>query len=132
MRDRAITRLAAVLRPGSRWLAPALAAVAVGIAGCGSDDDGTIPPASADAMIERLDQIESAVESQDCTSARTDVSQLSGTVNLLPKEVGTETKDDLRTLVTRLENLLVEQCTDSDSGTSTEPDTGATGVGGEQ
>jgi hypothetical protein len=131
-----VTRLARVLRPGLRSLAPALAVLTLGVAGCGSDVEKSIPQASADAMLAQLDQIRTSAAAGDCQIAEIRTTQLLGVVNGLPAEVGTETKDDLRRLVDNLDSLLGEKCQDSDSGadagTETSPETGATGASGDQ
>jgi hypothetical protein len=114
-----ITRLAAVLRPGPRSLAPALAVLALGVAGCGSDIEKTIPPENADAMLAQLDQIESSTQNGDCEIAQNGVLQLREQAGMLPKEVGAETKETLFELVDNLEGLVESQCE--------QPATGATG-----
>lgn len=118
-----ITRLASVLRSGR--IAPALALVGAtaGLAACGAGDGaGTIPPQSADAMIEQLDRVQSNVEDGNCSLAAGAVSQLSQQVNLLPIQVGTKTKDELRRLVGNLGELVNDptQCKEPDTGPSDE------------
>lgn len=105
------TRLAAVPTPGRRALSTALALTAVGLGACGSED-GTIPPQDAEALLAQLENVEAAVEDRDCTSAQTEVSQLTVAVNALPKEVGVETKESLRRLTENLSELVndPEQC----------------------
>ena len=82
-------------------------------------------------MIDQVDQIETAVDQGECTSAQTDVSQLQGAIFTLPKEVGVDTKNDLRDLATNLGNLVASQCEEPEApDTTTTPDTGATGAEG--
>ena len=97
----------------------------VGVAACGSDEGGTIPKDAAGAMLEQLDQVEANVEDGECFLAGNDADQLEDQVNSLPKQVGVETKDDLRTLVTQLQSLINKQCNEADTGA-----TGATGASG--
>jgi hypothetical protein len=126
-----VSRLARVLRTGRTALALALAAGAVTLAACGDDEGGTIPPANADQMIDQVDQIETAVEQGECTSAQTDVSQLQGAIFSLPKDVGVDTKNDLRDLATNLGNLVTTQCEEpEETPETTTPETGATGAEG--
>jgi hypothetical protein len=124
------TRLAAVPTPGRRALSTALALAAAGLGACGSED-GTIPPQDAEALLAQLEEVEAAVEDGNCTSAQTDVSQLTAEVNALPKEVGVETKDSLRRLSENLSELVndPEQCDEQTGATgetfeeTTEPTT---------
>ena len=124
------TRLAAVPTPGRRVLPAALALAAIGLGACGSED-GTIPAQEAEALLAQLEQVEAAVEDRRCTSAQTDVSQLTAEVNALPQEVGVETKDSLRRLAENLSELVndPEQCLEQTGATgetfeeTTEPTT---------
>jgi hypothetical protein len=105
--------------PGRRALSTALALAVVGLGACGSED-GTIPPQEAEALLAQLEKVEAAVEDDDCTTAQTEVSQLTVAVNALPEEVGVETKESLRRLTENLSELVndPDQC---------EEPTGATG-----
>jgi len=125
MSGMALIRLARMLRLARMSLPLALVLAALGLAACG-DDDGTIPPDRADALEAALEDVEAAVESADCTTARTDVTQLKDAVDQLPKDVGVETKGQLRELVNNLADLVDETCEEPDPP----PDTGATGFGG--
>ena len=116
-----VSRLARVLRSGRTALALALAAGSMALAACGGDEGGTIPQANADALLEQVDRLEQDVASGNCSLATDAVNDLTTQINALPKEVGLETKNDLRDLATNLEDLL-SQCQ--------EPDTGASGESG--
>lgn len=117
-----ITRLAAVLRTRRICPALALAAALFAVAGCGSGDGGTIPTQDAETLLQGLDEVQASVEDGDCSAAQTNISQLNGAVYALPKEVGTETKEDLRKLVQNLAEMVQEpdQCPDPDPGASGE------------
>ncbi|HEV2753430.1 MAG TPA: hypothetical protein VGV36_06295 [Solirubrobacteraceae bacterium] len=81
----------------------ALAALALGA--CGGGTEGGIPDSRADALIEDLDQVASAVSSARCDDAAAQVQSFSDRVVELPDSVDTE-------LVTRLQEgagLLQEQ-----------------------
>jgi hypothetical protein len=114
------TRLAGVLRPGRRALALALAVVAMGVAACGSDEGGTIPSGDAEALLNQLDEVQASIEDGNCEIAQSQVGQLREQVNLLPKEVGAETKGALFRLVGNLEDLVEDpsQCREPDTGTT--------------
>jgi hypothetical protein len=80
-----------------------------------------------------VSEIEQKVEAGDCTGAATDASQLNGQIFALPKEVGVETKEQLRDATTRLIELINDpaKCEDSDEETTTRTtETGATGASG--
>ena len=121
--------------PMSRSPRSALAAGAafavLGLAACGSgSDDVTIPQDNADAMLAELEELEAAVEADDCTAAVTDATQFVATVNALPKEVGEEVKTELREagqdLIAKAQDP--SQCGDTgEQTTTTETETGATG-----
>ena len=81
----------------------ALAALAIGA--CGGGTEGGIPASRADALVEDLDQVASAVSSARCDDAAAQVQSFSNRVVELPDSVDTE-------LVTRLQEgagLLQEQ-----------------------
>lgn len=125
------TRVLAVLRTGRIALALALAAGALALSACGDDEDGTIPQSDADTLLGLVDQLEQNVADGNCSLAPGTVDQMMRAVNGLPEEVGFETKQDLRDLITNTENLVGEQCEEEsgpDGGPG--PDTGATGAEG--
>ncbi|MGH2954147.1 MAG: hypothetical protein ACRDK9_09025 [Solirubrobacterales bacterium] len=96
------------------------AAIAAALAGCGSDEDGTIPPADAESLLAQLDAVEESIADGECDEAQIRAQDLTDLVNELPAEVGTETKEALREASDNLVGLAAEQC---------EP-TGATGEDG--
>ena len=122
-------------RLGRNSTAILLVVSALGLAACGDSGDGTIPEGDAEALLATLTQIQSNVDDGDCTSARTDASQLVSQINLLPKEVGAETKGDLFEAANNLEDLIEDptKCAepDEEQTTTTETETGASGFSGE-
>jgi hypothetical protein len=133
MRDNPVTRLAHPMsrRPGSS-LALALVLSALGLAACGSDEGGTIPQDDADALLATVDQVEASVDAGDCTTATTDATQLVTQINALPKEVGEETKAELRDAANNLAALTQDptECEEPDEEQTTTTETGATGAFG--
>ena len=121
MTSEAVTRLAAVLGTGRKLSALAVVA-ALGFAGCGSDEGGTIPQSAADEMLTQVDEIDKSVAEQDCTAAKTNITQLRGQVDALPSSVGTKTKTELFKLVQNMEEQVddPEQCEEPDTGASGE------------
>jgi hypothetical protein len=121
-----ITRLAA-MPWGVRKTSAAIGAVvlAVAVAGCGSDENGTIPPDASEDLIAQLDEVEQLVEQDNCAVAQSQAQQFRSSIDQLPAEVGTETKDELRQLADNLVSLAgnPDQCATPEEGA-----TGETGV----
>jgi hypothetical protein len=132
MRSPVTSTLAAVLRSGRISLALALAAGALGLSACGDDEGGTIPPENADALLAEVETLEQSIEADQCSNAAASVARLQDQVDLLPKEVGEPTKDDLRDLTDNLQTLVASDCDEAQEApdTTTTPGTGATGQGG--
>lgn len=119
------------MSPSGNSLALALVLLALGLAACGSDESGTIPQSDADALLATVAEIEQDIQARECTSAETDATQFVAAVNDLPKEVGVETKAQLRDAGTRLIELINDQCDDrQETTTTTTTETGATGAFG--
>jgi len=120
-------RLDPVRLKASTRLALALALAALGLAACGSGDEGTIPRSDAEALLATLGEIEQKVQTGECSSAQTDATQFVAQVDQLPKDVGMETKEMLRRAGRNLIELTQdpEQCSEPEV-----PDTGATGAFG--
>jgi hypothetical protein len=123
-RRKGVTRLAAmpqVVRKTSA--AVGAVAVAIAVAACGSDDEKTIPPDASEELIAQLQRVESQVTAQRCELAQSEAEGFRSSVDQLPAEVGTETKEELRELADNLISLASnpDQCA---------PETGATGETG--
>jgi hypothetical protein len=124
-RRKAVTRLAAmpqVVRKTSA--AVGAVAVAVAVAACGSDDEKTIPPDASEQLIAQLQEVESQVSAGRCELAQSEAQGFRSSVDQLPAEVGTETKEELRELANNLISLASnpDQCE--------APEAGATGEDG--
>ncbi len=112
--------------PGIRAISSALAVVAcaIGVAACGGEDDaGPIPRDEGDQLLAQLDQIESAVERQDCDEAQATALAFADRVDSLPSEVGGELREALVRASVNLESLSSTQCEEPEIGPS-----GETGV----
>ena len=107
--------------PGA--LVAGLVVVALGVSACGSSgsDGVTIPKANSDQLLADLDQVQSACASQSRADAVTAAQDFVDTVNVLPKEVGTEAKDALRDAGANLKTLA-SNC-EEPAGTSDVPTT---------
>jgi hypothetical protein len=98
-----------------RFLTVIAALALAGLAGCGGGDEegGTIPPENAESMLSQLDGVRSAIDEENCTTAKTDTSQFVEAVNGLPEETGVETKEKLRQAGENLDELIAEECEDT-------------------
>ncbi len=87
---------------------------ATALAGCGSDDQATIPPDKAAALIAVLDGIDSNAAEGSCDIAQQQADEFRDQVDLLPAEVDDEVKQGLFEIAGQLEQLTREpsQCTD--------------------
>jgi hypothetical protein len=96
MRHRALLALALAF--------PALAA------GCGQDDPGLIPEDRAQALVETVDQIESACSDEDAVAARNALDEATAQVNELPREVDDQLQDNMRQWLRQIERRLDNDC----------------------
>ena len=112
---RPASRLAAMLRRATKPLLVLVSAAL--IAGCGSDEPGTIPDDNANVLIDLVNAVEEAVAEGDCDAAQQNADEFEAAVDNLPAEVDDEVKDGLRQAGDRMAELSREpdQC-DSDTG----------------
>lgn len=103
-------------------LLAAIFAIAIAIAGCGSDDEGTIPSDQSDTLLSLLSSVENSVNDGNCELAQKTAEELVDTVNNLPADVDNEVQSALTKASEQLVNLAEnpEQCVDD----------GTTGAGG--
>jgi hypothetical protein len=85
-------------------------AFALTLAGCGSDDGGTIPPGDADTMLNYIQAIEEAVAEGDCEAASDNATELVNVVNTLPNDVDTEVAGELTRAADNLNELADTDC----------------------
>lgn len=97
------SRLAAMLRRARKPLLVVVSAVL--LAGCGSDDEGTIPSGDADNLINLVNAVEEAVAEQNCDFAEDNADEFVAAVNNLPAEVDDEVKEGLREAGNRMTEL---------------------------
>lgn len=120
MRHGARTRLGRV--PGLRSVLAAIASLCLmaAAAACGSSDgDGTIPADEGQALLERLNAIEAAVNEGNCDTARSEAERLFQDIKTLPDDVSEADREALERAGRNLVELTREQCE--------EPETGPTG-----
>ena len=105
-----MSRLAAVSRRSAISLLTCV--IALMAAGCGSSNDGTIPPGDADKLISLLDATQSDLQSGTCEEIAGHASQFAEDVSSLPDSVEQSVRDELskaaRNLVTLAKNP--DQC----------------------
>jgi hypothetical protein len=139
--EKPVTRLAAMPFGPRRILAAVAAVAALGAAGCGSDDDKSIPPSSSDQLLTQLQSVRDQMENGDCALAQSAAIQFKSRVDDLPSDVQSDTKKDLNQLADNMIELTSDesQCvptggtgetgptsTDTDTTTTEEPTTTST------
>ena len=122
--ERTVTRLAAMpFGPRKTLAALTAAALALAAAGCGSSDDKSIPPTSADQLLAQLDGVRDQVENGTCELAKSQAIQFKSSVDSLPSDVQADTKTDLNQLADNLIEL-------ADDPSQCEQEEGASGPSG--
>jgi hypothetical protein len=120
-----VARLAAMPRPPLFLLSVALGAVvAVALASCGSDDEGTIPPQSAAAMLTALENARGEQSQGDCTGVSDAAGNLLTEINEAPDTVDPDVRQAIVDGANNLRTLAEDENT-------CEP-TGSTGPSGPQ
>jgi hypothetical protein len=112
------SRLAAMLRRARKPLLVVVSAVL--LAGCGSDEEGTIPPGDADNLISLTNAVEEAVAEENCESAEESAAGFVAAVDNLPAEVDDEVKQGLRDAGNQMEELSRDPSQCAPSGASGE------------
>jgi hypothetical protein len=108
--------------PGHTKIALLAGVFAIAIGGCGSGDNGTIPPQNSEELLQMLAQVESLVETGDCTVAVGPVTELTDAINELPDDVDSKVQSEL----TKGASNLLAQIKDPEN--CPEGATGGTGV----
>jgi len=120
-----VARLAAMPRPPLFLLSVVLGAVvAVALASCGSDDEGTIPPQSAAAMLTALENARGEQSQGDCTGVSDAAGNLLTAVNEAPETVDPDVRQAILDGANNLRALAEDE--------SRCQSTGATGESGPQ
>jgi hypothetical protein len=100
-------------------------ALAAGVTGCGSDesDDVTIPQDNAQAMLQALDDVETACGNSDSRGAQDAAAEFIDLVNQLPQSVGIKAKEALRDAGMNLKTLSSTSADCTGGETTTTPTT---------
>jgi cell division septation protein DedD len=88
-------------------LMPALAVLA---AGCGQDDPSLIPEDRATALVETVDQIESACADQDAIKTQRQVDEARSQITELPRRVDDGLKQNMQDWLDRIERRIDSDC----------------------
>jgi hypothetical protein len=117
----AISRLAPVSVAARICL---LACVTALLAGCGSDQEPTIPEQNATGLLTALDGISASVAEGSCDIALSGADDFRSEVFLLPASVDDQVKGGLFEVADRLEQLIEEQpgCASTTAGAGGEPE----------
>ena len=105
-----------MLRRGLLALALAAAALA---AGCGQDDPGLIPEDRATALVETVDQIQSACDGNDLAAARSAHDEATAQVNELPRRVDDQLRQNMQEWLAQIERRLDRDCEEDPEETPT-------------
>jgi hypothetical protein len=99
-------------------LAPALVAVAL-LAGCGQTNEALIPQDRAQAVLDAVDQVQSACDDHDSQAAQQAVADLSAQVNELPRTVDAKLKRNARQWVVQIQRRVDRDCKAEETPTPT-------------
>jgi hypothetical protein len=113
---RPLSTLAAMAR--RRRISLLWCVLALAIAGCGSGDDGTIPPEEADNLLTLLSDLEDDVAAGDCDLAQQHAQEVATAVEELPGDVDPEVADALAGAADNLDRLAQEPGECTETGTS--------------
>jgi hypothetical protein len=106
-----VARLAAMPRPPLFLLSVALGAViAVALASCGSDDEGTIPPEDAAVMLTALENARGEQEQGDCSGISDAAGNLLTEINEAPETVDPEVRQGIVEGANNLRTLAETRC----------------------
>ena len=97
-------------------LVPALAVLA---AGCGQDDPSLIPENRATALVETVDQIESACADEDAIAAQRQVDEARSQITELPRRVDEKLKQNMQDWLDRIERRIDNDCEAAPEETAT-------------
>ena len=91
---------------------------ALAFAGCGSDDEGTIPPDDAENLLNQIEAVQAAVDENNCVLAEQHAQELIATVNNLPSDVDREVAGELTKAADNLRGMTTDpdECTTGASG----------------
>ena len=104
--------------PGRAQITLLAGLCAAAIAGCGSDEAGTIPAQNSEQLTSLLDAIESDVATGDCDLAQQHAQEFVDNVNLLSADVDREVKGALQEAGARLSELSTDPSQCETTGTT--------------
>jgi hypothetical protein len=101
-----------------RALLALVAAATFLAAGCGQDDPGLIPPERAQALIEKVDEIQSACADEDVIAARAAVDEASAQIEEMAR-VDDGLQANMREWLQRIDRRLERDCLPQEEETPT-------------
>jgi hypothetical protein len=101
---------------------------ALALAGCGSNNNGTIPPDEANNLLAVLAAVEKYADEGNCELAQSQAAEFISRVNALPNDVDNEVAGELTKAATNLDDLAANDCTETGASglEEVQPDTTAT------
>jgi cell division septation protein DedD len=101
---------------------------ALALAGCGSSNDGTIPPSDADTLLTDLAAVQSDVAAGNCDFAKQHAQEFVDAVNALPSDVDPKVSGELTKAALNLDALASDpgQCATGATGETTTESTTST------
>jgi hypothetical protein len=110
---------------GTRRISLLALVLTVSAAGCGSGDE-TIPEENAERLLAQVEGIQADFEEGRCDLVAAQAERLEAEVEILPADVEEDVRDGLSQATSRLADLA------ADPSQCETPETGATGLSGEQ
>jgi outer membrane biosynthesis protein TonB len=99
-------------------LAPALAAAALA-AGCGQDNPRLIPEDRAQALVDTVDQIETACSDEDLIAVKQQVDEARAQITELPRQVDQRLKKNMQEWLDQIERRMDRDCEPQPEETAT-------------
>jgi len=121
--------------PGTRILARVGTACAIALtpslSACGGDDDqGTIPRAEGNAILDQLETVQTQVDEGDCDAAEETAQQIQAAIDGIGQDVSDDLEEALVSASGNLTTLTRTQCEEPDPEPDPEPPTGTSGAEG--
>jgi hypothetical protein len=91
---------------------------ALAISGCGSSDDGTIPPSDAENLLTLLSAVQTEAAQGECELAQDHAQEFVSAVGNLPPDVDPKVADELDTAATNLDQLAKDPAECTEAGAS--------------
>jgi hypothetical protein len=94
--------------------------LALAISGCGSGNDGTIPPNDAETLLNLLSAVQTEAAQGECELAQDHAQEFVSAVGNLPSDVDPKVADELDSAATNLDQLAKDPSECTEAGASGE------------